>query len=407
MKKIAYHLLTICLMSMVCNETSAQQKLSFSEYLTRVSKNNLSYLAERLNIDIADAEAVAQKVFPDPELEFEASHETYSLGVAYSLELSNKRGARIKLARSMAEYERLNLEYFFQELRAEAANLFLDAMLQRELLNVKVSSHEYMSKLSQSDSLRFVLGEITENDARQSKLEATTLLNDVYTQEAAFKSALAALNQYMGATSDTLYTPTGTWDKLVRDYKLADLIQSGLNNRIDLIASQKNIEINTNEYKLTRAERKPDIGLSVSYERDWHGFMPPSKSVIGGVSIPLPFSNANKGAIKAAKFRIDQSHIQKREMELQVQTEISQAWYYFEAEKKKVAQYKAGLLEQSQKVLDGMVYKYQRGETSILDVLIAQRTHNEVREQYFETMTVYASTLVELEKASGIWDVEF
>lgn len=409
-----YSLLIFLTISIVCSKAPAQnpgtppeQEFTFGQYLHRVSKNNISYLAEQLNIDIAEAEVIAQKVLPDPDLEFEAADESFSLGVAYSLELGNKRGARVRLARSMAEYEKLSLEYYFQELRAQSANLFLEAILQRELLNVKKSSHEYMLQLSRSDSLRFLSGEINENDARQSKLEAATLLNNVYSQEAAYQSALAMLNQYMGATTDILTMPVGTWDKLVRNFQLAELISTGLENRIDLLAVQKNIEISTNEYKLIHAERRPDIGLSLSYERDWKGFLPPSKSYTAGISIPLQFSNTNKGAIKAAKFRMSQSGLRKRDMVLQVQTEISQAWYNFEAEKKKVNQYKSGMLDESQKVLDGMVYKYQRGETGILDVLIAQRTHNEVREQYLETMKGYASALVELEKNCGMWDVEF
>lgn len=415
MKKMKrYKILIIFLIYMTYNEVSAQtigtipsQELNFREYLTRVGKNNLNYLAEQLNVDIAQAEIIAQKVLPNPDLEFEAADETFSLGLGYSLELGNKRGARVKLARSMAEYEKLSLEYYFQELRAESANLFLEAILQRELLHVKTDSYEYMRQLSHSDSLRFLSGEITENDVRQSRLEASALLNEVYEQEAAYKSALAVLNQNMGATTDTLTVPAGTWEMLEREFDLSTLIKEGLEKRIDLLASEKGIEISTNEYKLTRAERRPDIGLSLSYERDWNGFLPPSRSLTGGISIPLKFSNINKGAVKAAKFRIEQSNIRKRDLTLQVRTEISQAWYNFEAEKKKVNQYKTGMLEESQKVLDGMVYKYRRGESSILDVLIAQRTHNDVREQYLETMKGYASALVELEKTCGIWDVEF
>ena len=86
-------------------------------------------------------------------------------------------------------------------------------------------------------------------------------------------------------------------------------------------------------------------------------------------------------------------------MELQIQTEITQAWFNYEAEKKKIAQYKAGVFEDSQKVLDGMVYKYKRGETSILDVLVAQRTYNEVQQEYLETMKGYAASLVALKEA--------
>lgn len=250
------------------------QDISFEEYLNRVGKNNLNYLAEKLNVSIADAEIIAQKIFPDPELGFEAGNETFSLGLSYSLELGNKRGARIQLARSQAELEKLTLEQGFQNLRAEAANLFLEAILQRELLKVQQSSYEYMLKLSQSDSLRYVAGEITENDARQSKLEAVTLLNTVYGQEAAYQSALVMLNRHMGVAADTLHIPFGNWDELSREFDLPELVKAGLNNRIDLLAVQKSTEVTTREYRLTKAERRPNIGLSVSYERDWNGFLP-------------------------------------------------------------------------------------------------------------------------------------
>ena len=113
-----------------------QRNISFEEYLNRVAKKNLSYLAEKLNVSIADAEVIARKIFPDPELEFEAGNETFSLGVSYSLEMGNKRGARIKLARTQAELEKLFLQQGFQDLRAEAADLFLEAILQRELLEI-------------------------------------------------------------------------------------------------------------------------------------------------------------------------------------------------------------------------------------------------------------------------------
>lgn len=383
------------------------QDISFEEYLNRVGKNNLNYLAEKLNVSIADAEIIAQKIFPDPELGFEAGNETFSLGLSYSLELGNKRGARIQLARSQAELEKLTLEQGFQELRAEAANLFLEAILQRELFKVQQSSYEYMLKLSQSDSLRYVAGEITENDARQSKLEAVTLLNTVYGQEAAYQSALVMLNRHMGVAADTLHIPFGNWDELSREFDLPELVKVGLNNRIDLLAVQKSTEVTTREYRLTKAERRPNIGLSVSYERDWNGFLPPARSATAGISVPLTFSNINKGAIKAAKFRITQSEIIEKDMELQIQAEITQAWFGYEAEKKKVAQFKSGMLEDSQKVLDGMVYKYKRGETNILDVLVAQRTYNEVQQEYLETMKGYVTSLVELEKSCGIWDIRF
>ncbi len=384
-----------------------ESTLSFQEYLNQVGKNNLSYLAEKYNVNIADAEVIAQKVLPDPELTFEGADENFSVGLGYTLELGNKRGARVRLAKSQAELEKLALEYYYQELRAEATNLYLDAMQQRELLDVKKSSYDYMIQLSKSDSIRFSLGEITELDARQSKLEAATLLNEVFEQEAIYKSSLAILNQYMGQTTLSLMNLSGKWKSIDRNYLLPELIATGLTNRVDLYAAQKNIDVATNQHKLVKAEQKMDLGLSVSYERDWRGFLPPSRSVTAGVSIPLKFSNMNKGAVKAASFGIEQAKIQEQNIELQIQTDISQAFFQFEASQKKSQQYQTGLLDDAKKILDGMVYKYKRGESDITDVLIAQRTYNEVQEQYLETMKGFASSLVALQKACGIWDVEF
>lgn len=44
-------------------EIKQGQSISFEEYLNRVGKKNLSYLAEKLNVSIADAEVIARKSF--------------------------------------------------------------------------------------------------------------------------------------------------------------------------------------------------------------------------------------------------------------------------------------------------------------------------------------------------------
>ena len=388
-------------------DSIAQRSLSFRDYLNTVGKNNLSLLVEKYNVRIADAEIAAVKVMPDPELSFGGSEETYFLELGYTLELGNKRGARVRHAKSEAELAKLVLEQFFQELRAEATDAFLDAILQRELLSVKQSSYSYMLQLSKSDSIRFRMGEINENDARQSKLEAATLLNEVYGQEAEYKTSLAILNQYMGKTIDTLNIPIGEWNNLSRDYMLSNLITIAADNRADLMAAKKNNEVASNLLKLVRAERWMDLGLTIGYERDWSGLLPSRDMINAGITIPLKFSNFNKGSMKTAKFAVEQSRYEAENTYLQMQTEVSQAFFQYEAIKKQVKQYESGLLEDSKKVLEGILYMYARGETSILDVLIAQRTYNEVQEQYLETMKGHASALVDLEKTCGIWDIDF
>ncbi len=43
----------------------------------------------------------------------------------------------------------------------------------------------------------------------------------------------------MGMAADTLHVPLGNWEKLSRDFALSDLVEAGLNNRIDLLVALK------------------------------------------------------------------------------------------------------------------------------------------------------------------------
>ena len=57
-------------------------------------------------------------------------------------------------------------------------------------------------------------------------------------------------------------------------------------------------------------------------------------------------------------------------------------------------------------ILEKKIYSYKRGETSILEVLNAQRTYNDIQANFNETLYNCAVALVELERACGIWDIE-
>lgn len=81
------------------------------------------------------------------------------------------------------------------------------------------------------------------------------------------------------------------------------------------------------------------------------------------------------------------------------------AYYLYESTNKQVEHFEKGLLNMAQQVLKGKIYSYERGKTSLLDVLNAQRTYNEVRCQYYEAVFNYDSALIELERSTGIWDL--
>lgn len=413
--------ITICLLAGSIAAGAQQMKpLSYRQYMERVTAGNLEYAAERLNVDISDAEVIASKVFNDPNLSvsyFNNENNSLEMGEGVEVELSKtfsfgKRGANIALARSESELSRALLADYFRNLRADATVSYLEALKQYELYKVKQNAYDNIRQLAESDSVRFKLGKIMEIDAIQSRLEAGILKNELIQAETDLHNAFSNLNLLTGSVAhDTLYIPEASLHLPPRDFVLADLISTASVNRADLVAALKNKEVASRALKVIRRERNTDVDLSIAVSknarvRNEEAPAPPFTGVTAGIAIPLKFSNFNKGAVRAARFREQQAETQYQQALLQVQTEVVQAYRSCQSLMQQVGHYENGMLQAAREVIDGKVYSYNRGEVSLLEVLDAQRTFDDVQAQYIETLFNYSTALVELEKSAGVWDVE-
>lgn len=401
---------------------SAQQviPLSYRHYMEKVAEGNLEYAAERLNVNVSEAEVSAAKVFNDPNLSvsyFNNENNSLEMGEGVEVELSKtftfgKRSAGIALARSESELTKALLADYFRNLRADATVSYLEALKQHELYKVKENAYETIRRLAESDSVRYTLGKIMEIDATQSRLEAGILHNELLQAGADLQNAFANLNLLTGTLAhDTLFQPEADLHLPPRDFAMADLLATAVENRADLVAALKNKEVAARALKVARRERNTDVDLSIAVSRNARVHneeapAPPFTGVTAGIAIPLKFSNFNKGTVRAARYREQQAETQYQQALLQVQTEVMQAYRSYQSFTQQVGHYENGMLSQAREVINGKIYSYNRGEVSLLEVLDAQRTYDEVQAQYIETLFNYGTALVELEKSAGIWDVE-
>ena len=394
-------------------------RLSYTQYMTCVINDNLGYAAEKLNVPAAQAEVTAAKVFNDPNLSvsyYNNENNTLQMGEGVEVELSKtftfgKRGANIALAKSEQALAEALLADYFRQLRADATVTYLEALRQQRLYQVKQRTYEHMRQLAESDSLRFRLGEIREVDATQSLVEAGVLRNELAQAQSELYRAFSDLRLMMGSFgTDTLFVPEGELQLPARSFVLAELLDEAMRERTDLVVASRNKEVASKALKATRRERNTDVDLSIAVSRNARVHneeapAPPFTGVTAGIAIPLKFSNFNKGSVRAARFREQQAELQYQEACLTVQTEVMQAYRMYEVCSQQVEAYDNGLLRQAAEVMEGKNYSYQRGEVSLLEVLDAQRTYDDVQAQYIETLFNYSVALVELERAVGLWDI--
>ena len=394
-------------------------RLSYTQYMTCVINDNLGYAAEKLNVPAAQAEVTAAKVFNDPNLSvsyYNNENNTLQMGEGVEVELSKtftfgKRGANIALAKSEQALAEALLADYFRQLRADATVTYLEALRQQRLYQMKQRTYEHMRQLAESDSLRFRLGEIREVDATQSRVEAGVLRNELAQAQSELYRAFSDLRLMMGSFgTDTLFVPEGELQLPARSFVLAELLDEAMRERTDLVVASRNKEVASKALKATRRERNTDVDLSIAVSRNARVHneeapAPPFTGLTAGIAIPLKFSNFNKGSVRAARFREQQAELQYQEACLTVQTEVMQAYRMYEVCSQQVEAYDNGLLRQAAEVMEGKNYSYQRGEVSLLEVLDAQRTYDDVQAQYIETLFNYSVALVELERAVGLWDI--
>lgn len=403
----------------VVDTTFAKKQLNYIDFIQQVKNNNLEYAAQKYTVNLAEAEVENAKIIPDVEWNIEGNSNQKHMGnnletgLGWTIELGGKRKARIDLAKSQVDLNRYLLQDYLRNLYADASLQFLECIQNKNLLDVQLNSYKTLSNLAASDSIRYKLGDITLTDSKQSKLEAQFMLNEVFKAESEWKNSLLALNLVMGKSQkDTLYTANSNFTDFNRDFNLADLITNAQNNRADLQAALQNKEVSQKMLKLAKANRVMDLGISAGMQFNGKATneeapSPYHTGVTAGLSIPLRFLNNRKGEVQTAHYTIQQADLEYKQVELQIQTEVTQAYQNYVNTKKQMQQFSNGLLSESKVILEGKIYSYKRGNTSLLEVLDAQRTYNDVQENYYQTLYNFCSALVRLERTVGIWDINF
>lgn len=402
-------------------QTTTDTTLRFSSFLNRVAENNIEYAAQKFNIKIAEAQIINAGITPDPELYFEItdnSEQSMSLGRVYAgglnwtLETGNKRKNRIQVARAEKNITELTLIDFYQNLRSEAALLYVQAMGKQAVLNIKKKTYNEMLQLSQIDSVRYNLGEISAIDAEQSRLEVYILRNELWQSETEWINSLQKLFVMMGTKPErNIKTINQNFDYFDKDYLLPQLIEKAFENRIDLNLAKEDIQLAEKYIQLARANRKIDLGINLGIERNTQATniiaeTPAFTAYQLGLSIPLNFSNRRSSELKIAKYENEIKKLNISQFKLEIENEVHEAYYEYMTQKRKTKAYEDDLNKRAKNVLNGKIYSYQRGEISLLEVINAQRTYNDVIADYYQSLYERTISFINLQRICGIWETE-
>jgi len=419
----------------VTNSIPATNEITFKQFLNEVAEANLDYAAQRYNVDIAKAAVAIAKEFPNPTLSLGGSRdlrfhgeyvadasghlvnqtepEARGVGIDQTIEYFGKRKWRIRTADQAYRSTAASVEDFLRNLKLNAAEAYALALATQLTLEQQRKTTDYLTQLVAAQRLRVKAGDVGETDLTQSRVDQLQSQSDLLNAENNAETAQLALSTFLGRNrGQTKFILRGKLELEPRAFQLEQLLMSALQNRPDLIALRHARDSTRSGVRLAKATRVPDVdvGLSYNYTSPSYNFVDPTPSdsqLALSLSFPLPLWNRQHAEIQTARFAAEQAEKTLESAELKAEVQLQQAFTTYQLMQERLQKFQSEILKGADDVLTAKRYAYEHGDATLLDLLTAQSADNDVHQAYNSALADAATALMELERAAGLWDVEF
>lgn len=405
----------------VSDSTGEGEKgLSLAEAKKIAFQNNWDLLAAKSDVDLAVAQKLVVREFPNPGFSLGTSgisangrgnsteagngfwQRNYDTVVAVGqlFEISGKRSSRKASAAAGLRGAEARLLNARRVLEAGVTQAYVEALLAQANADILKQSAESLRKEADIADARLKAGDISRVDKSQIEIEAEKLELDSSTASSAAVTAKIAVEVLMGVNQ-----PAGDWTPGDALEELAkETVELPANNfapnRPDLIAADASMKQAEAELKLQKALRIPDPTVELSYEHQPPGELTHTLGI--GLSFPLPLWNRNKGAIRAAEVARDQAAIQLRKVEAQMAADIIIARRNYENASQRLRRQRDEIQPKSAEIRQAVSFAFEKGSASLLDLLSAQRNDNQVRLATVQSAAETARALAELKAALNL-----
>ena len=384
--------------------------LTVDEAMALFLKQNLDLLMAQYGVDSAKGLEVTAKLFPNPTLSADLTgshtqsfHDVGALGLRLDqlFELAGKRGYRQESAR----FAVLSAEAAFADavrtLGFAVKDTFYHVLQAKQKLDLARQNSTNFADVVKINDIRFKKGAIAEVDLIKLRVQLVDFQNQAIMANQDFLIAQNTLKGLLRVRPMAELALKGELDYTAVAVDLEGLRSAALAERPDVLVKTRSVSQKTADLKLARALRVPDV--TVGMDTAIQGPQGPnSPHQYGfGLSVPLPLFNRNQGGILQAEADLRTAQTDLEKTRLQTEIDVENAYRDFTQARMLVTAYQGGVVNDAKEVKDIATKAYQRGGTSILDLLDAFRTFNTTMQGYIDALYAYQRSLLEINAAVG------
>jgi cobalt-zinc-cadmium efflux system outer membrane protein len=344
--------------------------------------------------------SVVADVLPTHVRGFAPAQQQASASLAFPIERGGKRALRTTVAEKTVSATASRTADVLRDQLFAARGVWQDLLGSRAAESIARSTLDTYDRLVTVSRARLAGRQISEAEFARISVERGRAAVAVDAQRAETAQAAADLAALLGvadpiAPADSLRplrAPRLTFDSL---------LALALRRRSDVQAARQTIDVAAADEKLQAALAKQDPTVSVD------AVVQQGIQMFGStVSVPLAWFSRNQGEREKAMVRREAARTQLAQVERLVQLDVQRALDAVRVRQTTLGRFEEssddGILRRARTAQTAAEFAYRNGATSLVELLDAERSYDEIRRAYVDAIVDYNKSLVALAHAVGV-----
>ena len=397
MNRAFLFLLFLLLAGKMCAQQVAGT-LTLKEAEQRFLERNLSLIAERYNIDMAQAQVLQAKLFENPVISLEQNvynrlnGKYFDFGkegeavveIEQVIHLAGQRNKQVRLEKINKEIAEYQFEEVMRTLRQELNEKFVEVYF----LSKSIAIYE-----KEVNSLQALLGgmKIQQEKGNISLMEISRLESMLFSlrkekneRENDLLTTRGELNLLLNLPEDT-QVQLSLDEEVLQQLDLSQLsfadLKAIINERPDQKIARSTVNASRANLKLQKSMAFPEFSVKGNYDRVGN-FINDYFAI--GVSLSVPIFNRNQGNIKAARFSIQQAGVQQEYAANRADLELFTAYTSLEKATQLYQSTNMDLERNFEKLITGVNENFTRKNISLLEFIDYYDSYKETCIQLYE-----------------------
>jgi cobalt-zinc-cadmium efflux system outer membrane protein len=316
-----------------------------------------------------------------------------TVGISQLVEIGGKRSARTGIADQSMTLAQFDQEAARLDLIRDVQLAYTNAVAAQEQIKIAEDEKERATAMLKTVKLR--VGAAREPLIQQSKAEVTFASSEIGVEQAkrqlvAAKKALASL----WGSDETFILDSSDFFEIAPPVVASE----NLKKNPDIARYDNELLKSKAAFDLEKANAIPDPTISAGI-RDFRDTG--DKAFVAGISFPIPIFNANRGNIERARQELSKTEFDKDTSALSINTNLVKETSEMETSYQQALALKEKILPSAEKAFRLSREGYGVGKFPYLEVLDAQRTLFDTREQYLTTLKTYHTSKAEVERLTA------